>query len=275
MNDTISGSWQEYLQSPRFDWVRRRTYLALDVPTWTQAQDLVELFGDAVRGYKVGLELFCGDGPMALRELHRRGKRVFLDIKLHDIPHTVAGAIRSVCVPGVEMVNVHTAGGREMLLAAREAVDILKEPPLLIGVTVLTSINENLWHELGFTSLSETVSVMARLSADCGLDGVVAAAIDVPRIRTVTPAHFITVVPGIRPLGSAKHDQARSLTPGEALHLGADRLVLGRAVTLVADKKKALAGIWDEMNGVLQAQGDVNLSVQNPTPEGPRRGDAV
>ncbi|RIV28237.1 orotidine-5'-phosphate decarboxylase [Alicyclobacillaceae bacterium I2511] len=256
MNQEIPNHLREQLSSTAFTKVRLRTYLALDVPTWAQAESLVDLFGDAVSGYKVGLELFYGDGPTAMRELWRRGKRIFLDIKLHDIPNTVAGAIRAVCTPGVEMVNVHTAGGRNMLEAAREAVDGLTTPPLLIGVTVLTSLDEKLWQELGLNDLSDTVLHMAKLCAQCGLDGVVTAATEVPRIRAVTSAHFLTVVPGIRPLGTAKEDQARSLTPEQALRLGADRLVLGRAVTRAADKQWALASIWKEMNEVLQIQGD-------------------
>ncbi|OFW79762.1 MAG: hypothetical protein A2201_08970, partial [Alicyclobacillus sp. RIFOXYA1_FULL_53_8] len=175
------------LLDSRYDRVRQASYLALDVDNWQQANRLVSLFGEAVDGYKVGLQLFHGDGPTALEQLNRLGKRVFLDVKLHDIPNTVAGALRAICQHNIEMVNVHASGGRKMLEAARQAVDDsvasgsrgdggvgagATGKPLLIAVTALTSLSDDALQEIGYRMpAKELVLRLAALTADCGLDG--------------------------------------------------------------------------------------------------------
>jgi orotidine-5'-phosphate decarboxylase len=239
------------LLDSRYDGARQATYIALDFPTWTQAHAVVDAFGDIVDGYKVGLELFHGDGPTALKQLQDLGKRVFLDVKLHDIPNTVAGALRAVCREHIEMVNIHTTGGRKMMEAAREVVDGSLHKPLLIGVTALTSLSDADLREIQLPSSGDWVNHLAKIGKACGLDGVVASALDVANIRAWADSSFEVVVPGTRPAGAILNDQARSSTPGNALKLGASRLVLGRAVTQVPNRIASLQAIWDEMVDVL------------------------
>ncbi|MCF8564439.1 orotidine-5'-phosphate decarboxylase [Alicyclobacillus tolerans] len=244
----MSSTLLEELLHPRFDLARARSYLALDVPSWSDAQSLVDAFGEAVDGYKVGLELYFGDGEKVLAELEKRNKRVFLDVKLHDIPNTVAGALRSIARHRVEMVNVHAAGGQRMLEAARDAVQNAPEPPLLIAVTVLTSLSGQDLLQMGLDIAPERFVVnLVELVRRCGLDGVVASGAELEAICRVAPEPFEVVVPGTRPKGADKNDQVRSITPGEAIAKGASRLVLGRAVTHAADKLSALKQIWEEM----------------------------
>ncbi|QSO49491.1 orotidine-5'-phosphate decarboxylase [Alicyclobacillus mengziensis] len=245
------GGEQERLQSdltsPIYNAVRRRTYVALDVPQTEDALDIVDHLGDAVDGYKVGLELFYGGGKQVIDELAKRGKRVFLDIKLHDIPTTVAHALRVVCNWPIEMVNVHSAGGTAMLTAAREAVDKSSYRPLLIGVTVLTSLGEADLSRLRMPSGDELAVNWSQLCQAAGLDGVVTSALDVAAVTARCGQDFVTVVPGTRPAFASRDDQTRVLTPGEAVQRGASRLVLGRAVTQAENRLLALRAIWDEM----------------------------
>ncbi|GGI97396.1 orotidine 5'-phosphate decarboxylase [Alicyclobacillus cellulosilyticus] len=235
------------LTHPRYDWARRHSYVALDVPDGRAALAWVRRLGPGVTGYKVGMELFYAEGPRFLTRLVSLGKRVFLDLKLHDIPTTVARALKVLAPLGVEMVNVHASAGRKALAAACEAVAVLPDRPLLIAVTVLTSLDAAACTELGWSAPEETAVRLARMAAETGCDGVVASAHDVPRLTGHMPAGFEFVVPGIRPPGVARDDQARAATPGEAVSLGATRLVLGRAVTRAADPVAALLAIWDEM----------------------------
>ena len=207
------------LLDSRYDRVRQASYLALDVDNWEQANRLVSLFGEAVDGYKVGLQLFHGDGPRALEQLNRLGKRVFLDVKLHDIPNTVAGALRAICQQNIEMVNVHASGGRKMLEAARQAVDDSvasrsrgdggagagaidgshgpsgspkTAKPLLIAVTALTSLSDDALQEIGYRMpAKELVLRLAALTAESGLDGVVASAEELPGIRAYWPPNVV------------------------------------------------------------------------------------
>jgi len=255
------------LLHPRYDRVREASYLALDVDNWEQANQLVSLFGEAVDGYKVGLQLFHGDGARVLEHLNRLGKRVFLDVKLHDIPNTVAGALRAICQHNIEMVNVHASGGRKMLEAARRAVDDSGQSgqsgqsganessnaskPLLIAVTALTSLSDDALQEIGYRmAAKELVLRLAALTAESGLDGVVASAEELPGIRANWPqSSFEVVVPGTRLPGGDLHDQVRTLSPGEAVRLGASRLVIGRAVTLSTEPVKALQNVWENMLG--------------------------
>ncbi|QQE81231.1 orotidine-5'-phosphate decarboxylase [Alicyclobacillus sp. SO9] len=236
------------LSHEKYDKVRSMSYVALDFPDWKQARRLVDEFGSAVDGYKVGLELFHRAGYGAVEELCRQGKRVFLDIKLHDIPNTVAGALRAVCELPIEMVNVHAFGGRKMMERARETVAQAPHQPLLVAVTVLTSLEQTDLKEIGLdTSPENEVQKLVQLTDECGLDGVVASALEINVIRHMTRSGFEIVVPGTRPKGVSQHDQARTLTPGEAAARGATRLVLGRSVTQAEHPITALQAIWDEM----------------------------
>ncbi len=243
---------RERLAGPEYDEVRARTYLALDVPDAEQARAWIDRLGDAVDGYKVGLELFYASGTQLLDELARRHKRVFLDVKLHDIPNTVAGAAKSLCQHPLEMVNVHAAAGRRALTAAREAVEQSAFRPLLIGVTVLTSLDADDLADIGMgREPQEWVVRLAQLVKECGLDGVVASAREVQRLRSRFGSGFELVIPGTRPSFAERADQRRTLTPGEALRLGATRLVLGRAVTRAEEPELALFNIWEEMRQAL------------------------
>ena len=238
----------EVLGSPLYDGPRRRSYVALDAHSWNEASTLIGRFGDAVDGYKVGLELFHAVGQQAVEKLCNAGKRVFLDVKLHDIPHTVAQALTVICQYPIEMVNVHTLGGPAMLEAARQAVSQSPYQPLLVGVTILTSMTAGDLASVGLAEPTEAeVGRLAQLALRSGLDGVVASAQEIETIRRVAPERFEIVVPGTRMKGMDRHDQARTATPGEAVSKGASRLVLGRAVTQSAYPLMALQRIWDDM----------------------------
>ncbi|GMA49132.1 orotidine 5'-phosphate decarboxylase [Alicyclobacillus contaminans] len=245
---TISDAGlRDLLGGPDYAFARAHSYIALDVASEPQALALVDAFGEAVNGYKVGLELFHSAGIAMVERLVRMGKRVFLDVKLHDIPNTVAGALRALADTGIELVNVHAVGGVRMMTAAREALPPAAGRPKLIAVTVLTSLGEAELRNLGLPEAAEWVPRLAKLVYQCGLDGVVASALEVPGIYAELPAHFLTVVPGIRPPGAAVHDQVRSVTPGEAIAAGASHLVIGRAVTRSDQPLQALQRIWDDM----------------------------
>ena len=184
---------------------------------------------------KVGMELFTAAGPAILEKLHRLGFDVFLDLKFHDIPNTVAGACRMAVSHGVWMVDIHGCGGRRMLEAARTAVGEGEDRPLVIAVTVLTSMNGGDLLETGITTaLSDRVRSLARLSRDCGLDGIVCSAADLGLLHGAVDAGFVRVTPGIR-LAREADDQRRVATPGDAVRAGADYLVIGRPVTRAPD----------------------------------------
>lgn len=244
------SDWMERLCEGRFDSARSRSYIALDVNSWEAAAEIVDQLGPAVDGYKVGLELFHAAGYDAIEALISRGKRVFLDVKLHDIPTTVAHTLAVICRKPIEMVNVHASGGPAMLAAARDAVDNAAHHPLLIGVTVLTSLQDTDLHDMALqTSSAALVQSWSQLVKREGLDGVVASALDVADITAACGSKFITVVPGTRPQGVAHDDQKRIVTPGQAVALGASRLVLGRPVTQAQNRLEALYAIWEDMLG--------------------------
>jgi orotidine-5'-phosphate decarboxylase len=210
---------------------------------------LAERLDPTACALKVGKELFVAGGPEAVRALVARGFRIFLDLKFHDIPNTVAGACAAATRLGVWMMNVHAAGGAAMLAAARHAVDEAAEalgsrPPLLIAVTVLTSLSDD---DLKATGVGDDATRqalrLARLAADCGLDGVVCSAQEAPILRSAVGRGFKLVTPGIRPAGSAAGDQSRIVTPQAAIANGADYLVIGRPITEAPDPVAALATI--------------------------------
>ncbi len=210
--------------------------LALDVSEWERLEALAEMFRGEVGTVKVGLEAFSRFGPVVFRELREKGYRVFADLKLHDIPNTVRGAVDALARWGVDMITVHLSGGRKMLEAASQ---VLRGPgrrggraPMLLGVTVLTSLEEGDLEEMGWgQGVPETVLRLARLGLSCGLDGLVCSPREVSLLRRELGAGPVLVTPGIRPEGASAHDQARTATAGEALRAGADYLVVGRAVT--------------------------------------------
>jgi orotidine-5'-phosphate decarboxylase len=193
---------------------------------------------------KIGKELFTAAGPALVEELRKLGFELFLDLKFHDIPNTVASALRSAADLGVWMVNVHASGGRRMLEASAEALAALTSPPLLIGVTVLTSMDDADFAELAYrNSLQEQVRLLATLCRDCGLQGVVCSAREATALRASLGPDFALVTPGIRPAGARTDDQRRVVTPEDALRDGATYLVIGRPITRAEDPAAALADI--------------------------------
>lgn len=227
-----------------------RIIVALDFPDPAQALDLASRLSPASCRLKVGKELFTCSGPRLIEQLQAKGFDVFLDLKFHDIPHTVAMACRAASKLGVWMINVHALGGRRMLEAAREAVD--KAPsgkPLLIGVTLLTSMNGSDLHDIGIpVSVEEQVARLADLARQAGLDGVVCSAQEAHSLRVRYGPDFCLVTPGIRPQGSDLQDQRRTMTPLEAMQAGADYLVIGRPITQAVDPLKAVQSIQVEIS---------------------------
>ena len=214
--------------------------IALDVASRARALAMVDRLGEEVDFYKVGLELYTRSGPGLVRELSRRKKRVFLDLKLHDIPNTVTGAVRAAADLGVELLTVHIAGGGKMMEVAALAAE---GQVALLGVTLLTSLSpsdvEDIWgHPI--SSLREQVVRLATLSHESGLDGVVASPQEAQALRRRLGKEFLVVTPGIRLPGADVDDQARVATPAQAASAGASHLVIGRVVTAAADPAAAL-----------------------------------
>lgn len=236
-----------------------RLIVALDFPHISGAREMVGQLAGLGVAFKVGLELYVAEGPKALDELRRAGaERFFLDLKFHDIPNTMVGAVRSAAALGVWMLNVHASAGRAALRRCAEDVAQAAEvsgasKPLLIAVTVLTSLDEGaLRGDLGVVrGVQEQVTALARLSQECGLDGVVAPAPDAALIRQACGEAFCIVSPGIRPRGADVNDQARIDTPSSALAGGASHLVVGRPVTQAKDPAQACEEILREMSEAL------------------------
>lgn len=227
----------------------RRVIVALDYADQAAALNAARRLDPRLCRVKVGKELFTAAGPTVLDELHRLGFDVFLDLKFHDIPNTVAGACRAAARCGVWMLNVHAVGGSRMMLAAREAVDqSAGRKPLLIAVTVLTSMDAADLAESGVSrSVEEQVRYLARLADECGLDGVVCSARETAVLASERRAGFLKVTPGIRPAGSAAGDQRRIVTPGDAVRGGATHLVIGRPITSAEDPVAVLLAINAEI----------------------------
>ena len=218
--------------------------VALDFADATSALALVDRLDPALCRLKVGKELFTAAGPELVRALMARGFEIFLDLKFHDIPNTVAAACRAAAGLGVWMMNVHASGGRRMMVAAQEALADLPRRPLLIAVTVLTSMSAEDLNEVGVVDApADQVLRLARLTQACKLDGVVCSAQEAALLRADLGADFRLVTPGIRPAGVAVGDQRRVMTPAEALRAGATDLVIGRPITAAADPLAALKQI--------------------------------
>ena len=228
----------------------KRVIVALDLPEAQGALDLAARLDPALCRVKVGKELFVAAGPAVVERLQSRGFEVFLDLKFHDIPNTVAGACRAAARLGVWMVNVHASGGAAMMRAAREAMAGLQAPPLLIGVTVLTSLSDAELAEIGVAgTAAQGVERLARLAAASGLDGVVCSAQEASLLRAALGAGFVTVTPGIRLPGGDKGDQSRVVTPVDAVRGGAHYLVIGRPVTQAKDPVATLESIVRSLEG--------------------------
>jgi len=222
----------------------KRIIVPLDTPRLEDALALAARLDPKLCRVKIGKELFVAAGPEAVERVHERGFEVFLDLKFHDIPNTVAGACRSAAKLGVWMMNVHASGGAVMMRAAREAIEGVARPPLLIAVTVLTSLRDADMEAVGFAGgVVESVDRLARLTRECGLDGVVCSAQEATRIRDAVGSDFVLVTPGIRLPNAAADDQARVVTPAEAVRLGAHYLVIGRPITQSPDPAATLESI--------------------------------
>ena len=209
---------------------------------------MVTALGDAVSTYKVGKQLFTAAGPGAVRELIGSGHKVFLDLKFHDIPSTVASAVRAACELGVSMLTVHASGGTKMLKAAVEAASAAKRPPLVLAVTVLTSFSEADLKEVGVAGPARgQVLRLASLAQRAGCGGVIASAREAQVIRRTLGASLAIVTPGVRPAGGPKDDQTRVTTPAEAVAAGADYIVVGRPITGAKDPAAAARAILEEI----------------------------
>ncbi|HVF89304.1 MAG TPA: orotidine-5'-phosphate decarboxylase [Blastocatellia bacterium] len=234
--------------------VRDRLVIALDYPDRESALRLVEQVSGMVGMFKIGLQLFTAEGPGIVREIIEAGERVFLDLKFHDIPNTAGGAALSAARLGVSIFNLHALGGGEMMRAAARAVSDRGDSsrPLLLGVTVLTSMDAASMSEAGIDSdVDSEVVRLAALARDSGLDGVVASPREIRLIRErVAPERFVILTPGIRPAWSEAGDQKRVATPSEALKEGADYIVIGRAVTASKEPRAAVSRILEEIHSV-------------------------
>ncbi|MBA3652034.1 MAG: orotidine-5'-phosphate decarboxylase [Chthoniobacterales bacterium] len=217
---------------------RARIIVALDLPARAAVLDLVRDLSPHPGLFKIGLQLFISAGPDIAREVRDLGGRIFLDLKLHDIPNTVARAVESASSLGAEMLTLHLQGGRSMVEAALQAAPA---EMLLLGVTVLTSADESALREIGVAAtVEEQVMRLAQVAAECGLRGLVASPQELRPLRRAHGSEMTIVTPGIRPTGTNLHDQKRAMTPRAALEAGADYLVIGRPITAASDARAAL-----------------------------------
>lgn len=225
--------------------------VALDFPEVDQALRLVDTLDESIRYYKVGSELFTRGGPSVVEELQQREKSVFLDLKFHDIPNTVAGAVRSAAELGVDMLTLHAQGGTAMMRAALDAVDATG--PRLIGVTLLTSSTaddvQEVWGK-ELRSIREEVARVAALASAAGLHGVVASAAEAEVVKRRHGPAFLVITPGIRPSGDSTGDQVRTATPADAVRAGSDFLVIGRPITQAAKPSAVVSRILEDMASV-------------------------
>ena len=228
--------------------------VALDVENLAAANQLVTTLSDEVKWFKIGKQLFTAVGPASVKLLREAKKNIFLDLKFHDIPNTVAGAVASGTKVGANIINMHASGGLEMMCAAREAAEKQASElgipkPTLLGVTVLTSVDEvNFQRDFGTQrKLKDQVAYLAELSQKAGLDGVVASPLEIGLIRKVCGSDFVIVTPGVRPEWAAANDQHRVMTPAEAIAAGADYIVVGRPITAADNPREAARKILQEI----------------------------
>ena len=233
-----------------------RLIAALDFPTVEAAKKAVEEIGDAVAYYKVGMELYYAAGNDMIRFLKEHDKKVFLDLKLQDIPNTVASALKVEARLGVDMINVHAVGGKKMMEAAAKAVketaeELGVERPKLIAVTILTSMDEEQFADLNYkNTIPEQVVALAKLAKAAGLDGVVASPKEAAAIREACGPDFLIVTPGVRPAGSALDDQSRVTTPAQAFANGSTHIVVGRPIMKAETRKQAAEAIVEEIKTI-------------------------
>ena len=231
-----------------YDQAREKLIVALDFPTAEAALALADRLGEQCQWFKVGLELYVAAGPAIVEKLVSRGHSVFLDLKLHDIPNTVASAVRASGSLGVGMLTVHASGGPVMLTAARESASVLAAPPELLAVTVLTSMDHEQLKATGAIGTpQEQVARLARIGVDAGYRGFVCSPLEVAALRALTGPSGVLVTPGIRPSSAELGDQMRVATPTQALSEGASYLVVGRPITQAADPSLAAEAILLEI----------------------------
>lgn len=227
---------------------RNRLIVALDVPTASAADDLIVRLEDTCHWFKVGLELFTAAGPAIVEKLAARGYSIFLDLKFHDIPNTVAGAVRSASALGVRLMTIHASGGPAMLTAARAAVETVPNPPQLLAVTVLTSMDAAQLQSTGIgRTPGDQAALLAKNGLEAGIQGFVCSPQEVASLRGLIGPEGILVVPGIRPEGACAGDQKRLATPAAALQSGANFLVVGRPITQAPRPAAAAEEILKEM----------------------------
>jgi orotidine-5'-phosphate decarboxylase len=234
---------------------RKRLIVALDVPSEAAALNLVDQLESTCQWFKVGLELFVAAGPAVLEPLVARGHSIFLDLKFHDIPNTIAGAVRSAATLSARMINVHASGGPVMLAAAKNALDAFPDPPQLLAVTILTSMDQAQVNAVGIKgSPAAQVELLARMCLDAGIRGFVCSPQEVAALRSIAGPEAALVIPGIRPAGDNAGDQRRIATPAEALRMGASHLVVRRPINQAPDPAKAADAILREMATVLNSE---------------------
>jgi orotidine-5'-phosphate decarboxylase len=230
-----------------------KVIIALDTPDEQKALDMVELLKGKISVFKVGLELFCAVGPDIVKKINEMGCKVFLDLKFHDIPATVAGAAKDAVKTGAFLFNLHAMGGRQMMEKAREAVDKMtgelqfrdNMKPKILAVTVLTSLDDRDLEDLNIhSSAFDQAVALAKMAKACGLDGVVASPKEITAIREAVGKDFLIVTPGVRPVWASKGDQKRVMTPRQALDAGADYIVVGRPITAASKPLEALEQLF-------------------------------
>lgn len=230
---------------------RQRLIVALDLSSAAAAKKIVAAVGDSAFCYKVGMQLYTAEGPQVVRDLIASGRRVFLDLKYHDIPNTVAAAVREAARLGVSMLTIHASGGSKMLRAATDAAASINPDLMLLGVTVLTSFAENDLEEIGIPGqMRDQVLRLATLALENGCRGVVTSAREASKLRRELGNDFAIVTPGVRPAGSAHADQARVVTPAEAISAGASHIVVGRPITEAADPAAEAQAILGQISAV-------------------------
>jgi orotidine-5'-phosphate decarboxylase len=227
---------------------RERLIVALDVASAAEAQRIVSSLGDSIQFYKVGMQLYTAEGPGVVRDLVTSGKKIFLDLKYHDIPNTVAAATREAAQLGVSMLSLHASGGTKMLRAAVDAARQSDSDLAVLAVTVLTSMEENDLYETGIQdSIAEQAVRLGKLALNAGCAGVVSSAREVKALRASLGSGFLAVTPGVRPAGAAHGDQARVVTPAEAIASGATSIVVGRPITAASDPALEAQKILNEI----------------------------
>jgi len=228
---------------------RQRLIVALDVSSAAAAQKIVAAVGDSASCYKVGMQLYTAEGPQIVRDLVASGRRVFLDLKYHDIPNTVAAAVREAAGLGVSMLTIHASGGGKMMRAATDAAWDRNAALMVLAVTVLTSLDDNDLDKLGVHGrVQDQVLRLSALALASGCQGVVASAREASALRSELEGDFVIVTPGVRPLGADPDDQARVVTPAEAIAAGATHIVVGRPITGAVDPASEARAILGQIS---------------------------